>query len=483
MTCPVAHLRHLAARCPIFGRMEGELSGLGGYLSSMRDLAKVCPFMRRQALENVATTCSMPEEKRSEVLVASVASDSSPDTAHEHRSDIRVSPCTARAVVPLVPASQNTMHRSPLGSRCAMASGMSRSWARRHASTASAATATVRGPQIVAAPLSIISDENTPDSPAQGTSGGRFERQFGAVTDDLRQEGRYRVFQNVNRIAQNFPHATWSDPAGGIKPVVTWCTNDYLGMGQASPVTDAMKDAIDAFGCGSGGTRNISGTNQGHVSLEAELAALHSKEAALTFSSCYVANDALLSALPSFLPGLHVFSDAGNHASIIQGIKHAAQSPQFGGKAVYKHNDLQDLEAKLAAAPPELPKMIVFESVYSMSGTTSDIAATCDLAEKYGAMTFIDEVNSRCNRRLTYGILPQLSPGSPLLWLRAQVHAVGLYGDRGGGMAQRDGIESRLDIVSGTMGKAYGVIGGYLAGSQALMDAVRIHGQRRHVLS
>jgi 5-aminolevulinate synthase len=150
---------------------------------------------------------------------------------------------------------------------------------------------------------------------------------------------------------------------------------------------------------------------------------------------------------------------------------------------VYKHNDLQDLEAKLAAAPPELPKMIVFESVYSMSGTTSDIAATCDLAEKYGAMTFIDEVNSRCNRRLTYGILPQLSPGSPLLWLRAQVHAVGLYGDRGGGMAQRDGIESRLDIVSGTMGKAYGVIGGYLAGSQALMDAVRIHGQRRHVLS
>lgn len=225
------------------------------------------------------------------------------------------------------------------------------------------------------------------------TSRGRFEHKFDRATRRLRQEGRYRIFQNVNRIAGGFPRAVWHNPDGEQnQDVITWCTNDYLGMGQARTVTQSMQGAIAAFGCGSGGTRNISGTNQGHVDLELELAELHGKESALVFSSCYVANDAFLSVLPDFLPGVHIFSDEGNHASIIQGIKHASQSPNFGGKAVYKHNDLEDLESLMGLVPESVPKVVVFESVYSMSGTTSDIRGTCDIAERFGALTFIDEV-------------------------------------------------------------------------------------------
>ena len=229
-----------------------------------------------------------------------------------------------------------------------------------------------------------------------------------------------------------------------------------------------MNGAIDQFGGGSGGTRNISGTNQGHVELEQELASLHGKESALVFSSCYVttqappatarspgrslrdclcfqvANDAILGMLPAFLPNVQIFSDQGNHASIIQGIHHAKLSHQLGGKHIYRHNDLEHLEELMSACNPEDPKVVVFESVYSMSGTVSDIAGTCDLAAKFGATTFIDEV-----------------------------HAVGLYGDQGGGIGQQRGLESQLDVVSGTLGKAFGVFGGYLAGSAAMMDAIR----------
>ena len=205
-----------------------------------------------------------------------------------------------------------------------------------------------------------------------------------------------------------------------------------------------MTGAIDQFGGGSGGTRNISGTNQGHVELEQELASLHGKESALVFSSCYVANDAILGMLPAFLPNVQIFSDQGNHASIIQGIHHAKLQPDLGGKHIYRHNDLEHLEELMSACKPEDPKVVVFESVYSMSGTVSDIGATCDLAAKFGATTFIDEV-----------------------------HAVGLYGDQGGGVGQMRGLESQLDVVSGTLGKAFGVFGGYLAGSAAMMDAIR----------
>lgn len=214
------------------------------------------------------------------------------------------------------------------------------------------------------------------------TSGGAFEPKYKAISGGLKKEGRYRVFQNVNRKHREFPHAVWHTADGAEKEVLTWCTNDYLGMGQHPEVTGAMNAAIDDFGGGSGGTRNISGTNQGHVELEAELASLHGKESALVFSSCYVANDAILGMLPAFLPNVQIFSDQGNHASIIQGIHHAKLSKQLGGKHIYRHNDLEHLDELMAAAPPADPKVVVFESVYSMSGTVSDIAGTCDLARR-----------------------------------------------------------------------------------------------------
>lgn len=284
----------------------------------------------------------------------------------------------------------------------------------------------------------------TPTPLDETTSAGTFEANYEAISGGLKKEGRYRVFQNVNRKHREFPHALWNTEDGEEKEVITWCTNDYLGMGQHPEVTGAMNGAIDSYGGGSGGTRNISGTNQGHVELEQELASLHGKESALVFSSCYVANDAILGMLPAFLPNVQIFSDQGNHASIIQGIHHAKLSKQLGGKHIYRHNDLDHLDELMAAAPASDPKVVVFESVYSMSGTVSDIAGTCDIARKYNATTFIDEV-----------------------------HAVGLYGEQGGGVGQMRGLESQLDVVSGTLGKAVGVFGGYLAGSAAMMDAIR----------
>jgi 5-aminolevulinate synthase len=265
-----------------------------------------------------------------------------------------------------------------------------------------------------------------------------YQARFTAALDALRSEGRYRVFADIKRECGAFPAAAHIADDGS-RSIKVWCSNDYLGMGQHAVVRDAMHEAIDDVGAGSGGTRNISGTTHYHVELEAELADLHGKEAALLFTSAYVANDATLSTMTKLLPGLVMFSDELNHASMIEGIRHGG-----GEKRIFRHNDVADLERLLAEYPRETPKLIVFESVYSMDGHISPVEKICDLAEKYGAMTYIDEV-----------------------------HSVGMYGTRGGGIAERDGQAARIDIVNGTLAKGYGVMGGYIAASRACCDAIR----------
>lgn len=266
-----------------------------------------------------------------------------------------------------------------------------------------------------------------------------YDAKIDAALQRLHDEGRYRTFIDIERQRGAFPRATWRRPDGREVPVTVWCGNDYLGMGQHPAVLAAMHEAIDAAGAGSGGTRNISGTTVYHRELEAELADLHGKESALLFTSAYIANDATLSTLPRLFPGLVIVSDELNHASMIQGIRHGGCE-----KAIFRHNDVAHLRQILEAIEPGRPIVIAFESIYSMDGDFGPIAEICDLAKKYGALTYIDEV-----------------------------HAVGMYGARGGGLAEEWGLMDRIDIINGTLAKAFGVMGGYVAGSAALIDAVR----------
>ena len=266
-----------------------------------------------------------------------------------------------------------------------------------------------------------------------------YDSIFKAAIDRLHDEGRYRVFIDILRTKGNYPNAQCFHGHNGPKPITVWCSNDYLCMGQHPVVIEAMERALHEVGAGSGGTRNIGGNTHLHVQLEEELASLHGKEAALLFTSGYVSNEAALSTLGKLLPGCVIFSDELNHASMIAGIKSSGCE-----KRVFRHNDLDHLEQLLAAVPADTPKLIAFESVYSMDGDVAPITAICDLADKYEALTYLDEV-----------------------------HAVGMYGASGGGISERDGVAGRVTIIEGTLGKAFGVMGGYIAADKAIVDCIR----------
>lgn len=266
-----------------------------------------------------------------------------------------------------------------------------------------------------------------------------YDRLLQTAIDAVKAEGRYRVFADIARVKGQYPKGRYFPDADTCKPITVWCSNDYLGMGQHPCVIEAMENALKTVGAGSGGTRNIGGTTHYHVTLERELADLHGKEAALLFTSGYISNEATLSTLARVLPDCIIFSDALNHASMIQGMRNSGAQ-----KRVFRHNDVAHLEELLAAAPKDKPKIVAFESVYSMDGDIAPIEAICDVADKYGALTYLDEV-----------------------------HAVGMYGPRGAGVAERDGLMDRLTIIEGTLGKAFGVMGGYITGSRTIIDVVR----------
>jgi 5-aminolevulinate synthase len=281
--------------------------------------------------------------------------------------------------------------------------------------------------------------ENAPEDRRLKETPVHYADKLDEALNRLHEEGRYRTFIDIERQNGQFPHAVWRKPDGTEQDITVWCGNDYLGMGQHPVVLAAMHEALDATGAGSGGTRNISGTTVYHKRLEAELADLHQKEAALLFTSAYIANDATLSTLPKLFPGLIIYSDALNHASMIEGVRRNG-----GAKRIFRHNDVAHLRELLASDDPDAPKLIAFESIYSMDGDFGPIEAICDLADEFGALTYIDEV-----------------------------HAVGMYGPRGAGVAERDGLMDRIDIINGTLAKAYGVMGGYIASSAKMCDAIR----------
>ncbi|XP_034948765.1 5-aminolevulinate synthase, erythroid-specific, mitochondrial [Chelonus insularis] len=264
-----------------------------------------------------------------------------------------------------------------------------------------------------------------------------YEEFFHKQIMKKKEDHSYRVFKKVNRLAKNFPSAV--EYSWGEKPITVWCSNDYLGMSRHPAVTGAVREALEKFGAGAGGTRNISGNSMGHEKLEARLAALHKKEAGLLFTSCFVANDSTLFTLAKSLPGCHIFSDAGNHASMIQGIRNSGVP-----KHIFRHNDVRHLEELLSSVDRSLPKIVAFETVHSMNGSICPLEEMCDIAKKYGALTFVDEV-----------------------------HAVGLYGYSGAGIGERDWVLDKMDIISGTLGKAFGNIGGYIVGSSKLIDMIR----------
>jgi len=265
-----------------------------------------------------------------------------------------------------------------------------------------------------------------------------YQSFFADAISALHAERRYRVFADLERIAGRFPHATWRSDEGE-REIVVWCSNDYLGMGQNEKVISACADAARTMGVGAGGTRNISGTNHPLVGLEAELADLHAKEAALVFTSGFISNEASISTIAKLLPDCVIFSDELNHASMIEGVRRSGAK-----KMIFRHNDMEHLESQLQSVAPERAKLIVFESVYSMDGDIAPIGAIADLAERYNAMTYLDEV-----------------------------HAVGMYGPRGDGIAARDGVMDRIDVIEGTLAKAFGALGGYIASSRAIVDAIR----------
>ncbi len=266
-----------------------------------------------------------------------------------------------------------------------------------------------------------------------------YDRHFQNCIEDVKREGRYRYFATMERVVGRFPKAIYHAPDGTSKEITVWCSNDYLGMGQHPKVIAAAREALEHSGAGAGGTRNISGTMRYHVELEESVADLHGKEAGLVFSSGYVANEGTLSTLGKLMPGCVIFSDAMNHASMIHGIKGSGAE-----KKIFRHNDIEHLESLLQETDINAPKIIVFESVYSMDGDIGHIKDICDLADKYNAMTYLDEV-----------------------------HAVGVYGPRGGGIAEQIGLMDRIDIIEGTFGKAYGAMGGFITGKRAVIDAVR----------